>query len=339
MDREALGGQTSTPECKFPLSRGMFVRKLSISSSRGCDVPTVLYSFSFNLNPNWSKELCDGPEILEYIEDTVDKFDLRKHMQFGIECKAATWNEEKAYWNITFRDLTTDVEYNRRATIFVSAVGGISYPRDTVFPGMDTYKGKIFHTARWDHSYDYKNKRVAVIGNGCSAAQVVPAIVRDVTSLTQFARSAQWYHDRPNRNFTSFEKWCFKWIPLWERLLRLRLFLANDDLVATYMAGPAATVLRLKAESQAKTYIMSKAPEKYHGTLIPEFPLGKSGRYSTHMRVAVVLTAVQDASVAYLTQITWKHSTTRTCSSTLAVFVSWTRPALLELMVRRQTLI
>ncbi|PLB50096.1 monooxygenase [Aspergillus steynii IBT 23096] len=240
----------------------------------GCDVPTILYSFSFNQNPNWSKELCEGAEILEYMESTVDKLDLRKHMQFGVECISARWNNKTELWEVHLRDTKTQFEYTRTATVFISAVGGISKPRDTHFPGMESFTGEIFHTARWNHQFDYKGKRLAVIGNGCSAAQAVPAIAQDAAFVKQYARSAQWYHERPNRSFTGLEKWCLRNIPLWERYLRLRLFLASDALVATYLPGPAAAKLRANAEEKARQYIYATAPKKYHKFLVPDFPLG-----------------------------------------------------------------
>lgn len=207
------------------------------------------------------------------MEATVDKFDLRKHMHFGIECISASWNKE-GYWDVHLRDTQTGVEYTRSATVFISAVGGISKPRDTKFQGMEKFTGEIFHTARWNHKYDYRGKRLAVIGNGCSAAQVVPAVAQDAAFVKQYARSAQWYHERPNRNFTAFEKWCFRNVPLWARYLRLRLFLMSDSLVATYMPGPAAEKLRDKAEQKAREYIYSMAPRQYHEFLVPDFPLG-----------------------------------------------------------------
>jgi cation diffusion facilitator CzcD-associated flavoprotein CzcO len=170
----------------------------------GCDVPTHLYSFSFNLNPNWSKELCDQKEILECgaltyspsycyfmlninkdIEATVDKFKLRPYMHFSVECLGAKWVAEKTKWEVRFHDLQTGLKYTREASIFVSAVGGISEPRDVRFSGMEKFKGAMFHTARWDHTYDYTGKRMAVIGNGCSAAQVVPNVVNKVKYIKQ----------------------------------------------------------------------------------------------------------------------------------------------------------
>ncbi|KAF2111919.1 hypothetical protein BDV96DRAFT_526304 [Lophiotrema nucula] len=240
----------------------------------GCDVPTILYSFHFNLNPDWSKELCDGPEILEYMESTVDKFDIRKHCHFEIECLGAKWDERRAMWDVRFTDTRTGEEFTRSTKVFISAVGGISYPRDVQFQGMERFQGPMFHTARWDHSYDYTGKRMAVIGNGCSAAQVVPKVVEKAAFVKQYARSPQWYHERPNRNFTALETAAFRFIPLWERWQRLKLFLDNDDLVSTYMPGPKATVKRAKVEDHARRYIFSRAPKKYHHFLIPDFPLG-----------------------------------------------------------------
>ena len=110
------------------------------------------------------------------MEDTVDKYDIRKHIHESVECVGSTWNNDKSHWEVNLKDLKTGIEYTRTASILVSAVGAISFPRDVKFPGMDKFQGYMFHTARWNHSVSYHNKRVAVIGSGCSAAQVVPAL-------------------------------------------------------------------------------------------------------------------------------------------------------------------
>lgn len=218
------------------------------------------------------------------MESTVDKFNLRKHMHFHIECLGASWDAKMSKWAVRFKDLKTGIEFTRRSSVFISAVGGISYPRDVRFPGMEKFKGIIFHTARWDHSYDYKGKRMAVIGNGCSGAQVVPTVVRDAAFVKQYARSAQWYHERPNRPFTKGETWAFRYLPLWERWKRLQLFLENDELVSTYMPGIKASQKRSAVEDHAKKYIFSRAPEKYHDFLIPDFPLGMWSCKSSRLR-------------------------------------------------------
>lgn len=119
------------------------------------------------------------------IERTVDKFDLRSHMRFKVSCRGARWVAKKGLWEVDFTDGKTGQDFTREASVFVSAVGGISEPRDVYFPGMEDFKGAMFHTARWDHTYDYTGKRMAVIGNGCSAAQVVPNVVDRVSSVKQ----------------------------------------------------------------------------------------------------------------------------------------------------------
>ncbi|KAI0530108.1 monooxygenase [Xylaria digitata] len=240
----------------------------------GCDLKSVLYSFSFNLNPNWSKELCDQPEILQYMDDTVDKFDLRKHVHPSVECIGAVWDGTIEKWQVNLKDLKTGIQYTRVASVFVSAVGAISFPRDVKFPGMENFKGAMFHTARWDHSVPYKNKRVAVIGSGCSAAQVVPAVAQQAASVKQYARSGQWFHDRPNRNYNVADKAMFRYLPFYQRLLRLKIFLDADEETTTYFPTPRGLRERRAKEEESKQYVRSKVPEKYWNSIIPDFPLG-----------------------------------------------------------------
>lgn len=208
------------------------------------------------------------------MEDTVDKFDLRRHIHPQVECVGATWNVRKEKWDVKLRDIATGIEFERAASVFVSAVGAISLPRDVKFPGQEKFAGPIFHTARWDHSVDYTDKRVAVIGNGCSAAQVVPAIAPKVSKVKQYARSGQWYHARPNKQFSSTDKFMFNWVPFWQRLLRLKIFLQADEETTTYFPSPKGVKARLAAEEESKAYIHSRAPQRYWDFIVPKFPLG-----------------------------------------------------------------
>ncbi|KAF7557823.1 hypothetical protein G7Z17_g488 [Cylindrodendrum hubeiense] len=245
-----------------------------VNSYPGCgsDVPIHLYSFSFNLNPNWSQELVDQKEILNYVESTVDKFRLRAHFRFKSEVLSAQWVGDM--WHVTLVDNETGETFNKSCNILLSAVGGFSQPRGVNYPGMDQYQGKIFHTAEWDHSFDLEGKRVAVIGNGCSAAQVVPSIAPQVKKLTQYARSPQWYHPRPNKLFSGWDKFRFCYVPLWQRLHRLDTFLKTDQLASVYGSDPTQVQQRLVIEETARQYIYATAPEKYHRFLVPDFPLG-----------------------------------------------------------------
>ena len=206
------------------------------------------------------------------IESTVDKFQLRHHFRFGKECLGAEWQDDG--WNVVFRDVATGSKFTKRCDILLSAVGGFQKPRDARFPGMDKFKGEIFHTAQWNHSFDYTGKRVAVVGNGCSAAQVVPSIAPRVEKLTQYARSPQWYHPRPNKVFSSWEKFCFRYVPLLQRWHRLDLFLKTDNLASVYGPDERQVKQREAIEEEARQYIYSQAPEKYHDFIVPDFPLG-----------------------------------------------------------------
>lgn len=208
------------------------------------------------------------------MEDTVDKFDIRKHIHESVECVGAVWQNDKSHWEVRLKDLRTDIEYTRKVSIVISAVGAISFPRDVRFKGMERFQGPMFHTARWDHSVDYKNKRVAVIGNGCSAAQVVPSIAQEAAFIKQYARSGQWFHDRPNRVYTKFEKLLCRYVPLYQRAIRLKIFIDADEETTVYFPTPEGLKERARMEKESKRYIRSKVPEKYAKHIIPTFPIG-----------------------------------------------------------------
>ena len=208
------------------------------------------------------------------MEDTVDKFDIRKHIHESVECIGAVWDNKSSQWNVNLRDLRTGIEYTRTASIFVSAVGAISFPRNVKFNGMENFKGHMFHTARWDHSVNYKNKRIAVIGNGCSASQVVPSVAKEAAFVKQYARSGQWFHARPNRNYTDLDKFLCRWMPLYQRIIRLRIFLEADEETTTYFPTPRGLRERTAKEEESRQYIRSKVPAKYAKHITPDFPLG-----------------------------------------------------------------
>lgn len=119
------------------------------------------------------------------MEATVDKFNLRPHMTFNTSCEGGRWIESEKVWEVTFLDERTKHRYTEKATIFISAIGSIAEPRKPDLPGIEEFQGAVFHTARWDKTYDYRGKRMAIIGNGCSAAQVVPNVVHEVAYLKQ----------------------------------------------------------------------------------------------------------------------------------------------------------
>lgn len=184
----------------------------------GCDVDSHLCSFSFNLNPHWSKRFAEQPEILQYLNDTVDKFGVRPHVRLGVEVIEATWAKERGVWSVRLHDLATGHKFTREAEMLVSCVGTISIPKECDIPGAKEFQGTMFHSARWNHKFDMRGKKVAVIGNGCSGAQLMPYVANTASTTYQFQRSAQWINEGPKSEFTALQKACLRYIPFVHRL-------------------------------------------------------------------------------------------------------------------------
>jgi cation diffusion facilitator CzcD-associated flavoprotein CzcO len=141
----------------------------------GCDVPSHLYSFSFEPKLDWSRKFAKQPEIHDYQLQLTKKYGLRAFIRFNTEVAACRFDEATALWNIT----TVDGE-TLTANVVVSALGQLNRPAYPKIEGMETFKGTSFHSARWNHDYDLTGKNVCVIGNGASAIQFVPEIVDQV---------------------------------------------------------------------------------------------------------------------------------------------------------------
>ncbi|MBW5485207.1 flavin-containing monooxygenase [Streptomyces bambusae] len=172
-----------------------------------CDVPSHLYSFSFAPNPDWPRTFSGQPHIRAYLEHVADTFGLRPHIRLGHEVLMMRWDADELCWRIetSAGNLTAD--------IVVSATGPLSDPKMPEVPGLAEFPGKVFHSARWDHDYDLSGKRVAMIGTGASAAQIVPAIAPEVERLTLFQRTAPWVLPKTDRAITGLERWLHRQLP------------------------------------------------------------------------------------------------------------------------------
>src|ERR1700722_20020232 len=136
-----------------------------------CDVPSHLYSYSFALKADWSKTYADQPEILRYFEDCADRFGIRPHLRTNTRITAAAWDAEVRRWRLTDADGGTC-----EADGLASAIGTFTTPSLPGPEGLATFAGPCFHSARWEHEHDLADRRVAVIGTGASAAQIVPEL-------------------------------------------------------------------------------------------------------------------------------------------------------------------
>ena len=158
------------------------------------DVPATSYQFSFARNPNWSRLFPSGAEICTYLQDVARRFGLYDHLRFGVSVQREIWNAEHGFWT-----LHLDGGDTLTARFLISAVGGYINPKlDTGIPGADDFRGKIIRPVAWDHDYDYRAKRVAVIGTGASSVQIVPSLSPQVDRLDVYQRTPVWCFPKPD---------------------------------------------------------------------------------------------------------------------------------------------
>jgi cation diffusion facilitator CzcD-associated flavoprotein CzcO len=150
-----------------------------------CDVPSHHYSYSFERNPDWSQSLAPGPEIQQYFEHTVKKYGIDSLIRFNSEIVSAEFDDGR--WHLQLASGATDTVH-----ILIAATGVLHHPSYPSIPGIDTFKGALFHTARWDHSVPLAGKRIGVIGMGSTGVQIVSALVDRVAKVEHFVRTPQW---------------------------------------------------------------------------------------------------------------------------------------------------
>ncbi len=173
-----------------------------------CDVPSHLYSFSFAPNAHWSRRYASQPEILDYLRHCVETYGLRTKIRYNTAIVHTEFSEAAGYWQ-----LTDQAGHQTTARVVVVATGPFNRPRLPSLPGQQTFGGKAFHSSRWDHSVSLKGKRVAVVGTGASAIQLVPEIADMATQLTVYQRTAPYVTPRLDKPISPFWQRLFRHIP------------------------------------------------------------------------------------------------------------------------------
>ncbi len=188
-----------------------------------CDIPSLLYSFSFVKNPNWSSAYPSGSEICRHIEEMASQFDLDSRIRFGAEVNGLSFDADAGVWTAT-----TKQRRRFRARTVVLASGPLA---DSCFPdirGIDSYRGHKIHSARWDHDYDFAGKRVGVIGTGASAIQIVPELVKHAEFVKVFQRTPGWVLPRWNPSTPPAVQTLFAQVPAAQQLAREALFWGHE---------------------------------------------------------------------------------------------------------------
>jgi cation diffusion facilitator CzcD-associated flavoprotein CzcO len=231
-----------------------------------CDIPSHLYSFSFEPNANWSRMFPTQPEILAYLRGVAQKHDLPGRTRFGAAIREAAWDEAAQKWCVYTAD-------GRRffGRVLLSAMGPLHIPSYPKLTGLGTFAGPAFHSARWDDSVDLAGKRVAVIGTGASAIQFIPRIAEQAAHLTVFQRSPAWIMPKMDYAFSEDQKRDFRQ-PLRRRLFRTKLFWIHDIRALGFLGNRKVTET---AEAIARAHLKRKiADPALREKLTPAYRLG-----------------------------------------------------------------
>jgi cation diffusion facilitator CzcD-associated flavoprotein CzcO len=232
-----------------------------------CDVPSHLYSFSFEPNAQWSRSFATQGEILAYLHEVARKHQVVEHLRFGCSVVQARWDDRAGVWRLV---LNNGVTLNAR--VLIAATGALSQPAETTIRGLEDFRGPVFHTARWSHSVELENKRVAIIGTGASAVQVVPAIAPKVKQLYVLQRTAPWVLPKGDRQLSFFERSLFKRFPFAQKLLRLWLFWRFETRAYAFVHRPSLMRLpRLAALHHLRKKVRDPALRR---KLTPDYALG-----------------------------------------------------------------
>lgn len=180
------------------------------------DIPSATYSYSFEPNPYWSRLFAPGRELKRYAEHVAEKYDLRRHMRFGTCVEQARWDGTAGHWVVTTRD---GGEVTGR--FLLTATGFLSQPKLPDIEGIDSFAGKVIHTAAWDDDYDLAGKRAAVIGTGATAVQLIPEIADVVGELTVYQRTAIWVSPKLDGRVPDLARGLFAKAPITQRAARL----------------------------------------------------------------------------------------------------------------------
>jgi cation diffusion facilitator CzcD-associated flavoprotein CzcO len=232
-----------------------------------CDIPSHLYSFSFDLNPDWSKMYPTQPEIWKYLQDSALKHGLLSKTRFDSEVREAAFDEDANVWKVSTAD-----GFTVNARVMVSGMGGLSRPNYPRIPGIDRFEGPSFHSSEWDHSVDFSGKRVAAIGTGASSIQFVPQVAPQVDRLHVFQRSAPWVLPKPDRPIRGWEKLLFRYLPGYMRAFRHFLYWRQEIVALGYTRFP---MLLKPIEAFGRRHLAKWIPDaELRARLTPDYTMG-----------------------------------------------------------------
>lgn len=233
-----------------------------------CDVQSLLYSFSFEPKHDWSHKFAKSGEIYAYLQHCAAKYGLYPHIRFGRSLVSAEFQAQSGEWL-----MADDAGRQYRCQFMVSALGPLSNPIIPSFDGLDDFAGAKFHSAQWQHDYDMRGKRVAIVGSGASTIQFLPEVAKEAASVTLFQRTAPWVMPKPDRQVSRFEKLLFRFVPGLQRLLRAGIYWRAELFLKAYLN--TNSWMHGFGERQIRKYVeASFADEELRDKVMPKFKLG-----------------------------------------------------------------
>jgi cation diffusion facilitator CzcD-associated flavoprotein CzcO len=232
-----------------------------------CDIPSPMYSFSFELNSEWSRLFPPQGEIWDYMRACVDKYELAPHLRFGEEVRGLEYEDETSRWHVSTGDGET---FTTNAV--VSGIGALHIPSYPEIPGRESFAGRSFHSASWDHSLDLTGKRVAVIGTGASAIQFVPRIAGEAERLRVFQRTAPWIQPKPDLPLSPGTRKALRALPLARRAVRNAIYWLLETRALGFTIDP-----RLMKAHQvvAERHLAAQVPDRtLRAKLTPDYTIG-----------------------------------------------------------------
>ena len=233
----------------------------------GCDVPSHLYSFSFEKYRSSTVRFPGQGEILDYLRGVADRYELRRHLRTGTEVVAAEFDEATSRWTVT-----TAAGERLEFDVVVSAVGQLHRPFVPVIPGQEDFAGRAFHTTGWDHRLDLAGRHVAVIGTGSSAAQLLPLVAEQAGHVDVYQRTPNWVIPKPRREFGRLSRWALSRVPGLHDLLRAGTYLAADLALSPVITRGWSF---RPARWLARAHLRRQVPDAdLRRRLTPDYPIG-----------------------------------------------------------------
>ena len=195
-----------------------------------CDVPSHLYSFSFAPNPEWTRRYAPRTEIQAYLAGLVEQFELHKHLCLNTEIIRTAWDDEERRWHLT--DATGR---QWRARVLVPALGGLSRPAWPDIPGLESFSGQLVHSQQWDEHVEVAGRRVAVIGTGASAVQLIPHVARQAKHVDIYQRTPNWILPRPDRAIGPRRRTLYRRLPWLQKLARFGIWAISEMRVPAFL--------------------------------------------------------------------------------------------------------